>query len=91
MRIPKPFALKKIREKCLDCCAGQRNEVDLCPAEDCPLWLVRFGKQSIKKVPKLKAYLETLPKFDAAKAFPGPPRAAGEASRKRGRPATVPN
>lgn len=36
--------LKAIREKCIDCCAGQVGEVRLCTAEDCPLWPFRFGK-----------------------------------------------
>lgn len=40
-RIP---PIKAIRLKCLDCCCGQRIEVNLCPCEDCPLWPFRFGK-----------------------------------------------
>ena len=36
--------IKAIRQKCLDCCCGQRTEVQLCPATDCPLWIFRFGK-----------------------------------------------
>ena len=36
--------LKAIRNKCLDCCFGQQLEVKLCPAEDCPIYLFRFGK-----------------------------------------------
>ena len=36
--------LKAIREKCLDCCCGQANEVKLCPAVDCPLHEFRFGR-----------------------------------------------
>lgn len=32
-----------IKAKCLDCCCGQRDEVTLCPAVDCPLWPYRFG------------------------------------------------
>src|SRR5512140_2073769 len=84
MRIPKTLALKTIRNKCLDCCAYQPSEVNLCPAKDCPSWMLRFGAQSIAKVPELKAYLETLPKFDASKAFGAKPE--GEAPKKRGRP-----
>lgn len=33
-----------IKEKCLDCCCGQRNEVYKCTAEKCPLWRYRTGK-----------------------------------------------
>lgn len=36
--------IKAIRLKCLDCCCGQRVEVNLCPCEDCALWPFRFGK-----------------------------------------------
>lgn len=41
--------IKAIREKCLDCCGGNSNEVRLCPAEDCPLWHFRFGKNPYRK------------------------------------------
>ena len=34
---------KAIKEKCLDCCCGQREEVKLCPAKTCPLWDYRLG------------------------------------------------
>ena len=36
--------LKAIRGKCLDCCAGQANEVRQCPCTDCTLHPYRFGK-----------------------------------------------
>lgn len=36
--------LMAIRAKCLDCCAGQMQEVKLCIFEDCPLYLYRRGK-----------------------------------------------
>ena len=36
---------KAIRLKCLDCCAGQAAEVRKCPAEKCPLWRYRMGKE----------------------------------------------
>ena len=36
--------LKASRAKCLDCCAGQINEVRQCPCMDCPLYPYRFGK-----------------------------------------------
>jgi|GEM_PF-1236039 len=29
------------KARCLDCCVWQPNEVKLCPAKDCPLWLYR--------------------------------------------------
>lgn len=35
--------VKAIREFCLDCCGGQRNEVKLCPSEKCALHPFRFG------------------------------------------------
>lgn len=36
---------KAIRLKCLDCCAGQSAEVRKCPAESCPLWRFRMGRE----------------------------------------------
>ena len=39
----KPKPLKAIREKCLDCCCGNSNEVSLCPCGECPLFPFRFG------------------------------------------------
>ena len=36
--------MKAIRLKCLDCCCGSSNEVKLCPAESCPLYPYRQGK-----------------------------------------------
>jgi hypothetical protein len=36
--------LRAIRAKCLDCSAGQRAEVRLCPVTDCPLHRFRMGR-----------------------------------------------
>lgn len=36
--------LKAIKLKCLDCCGGSTQEVNLCEVAECPLWLYRFGK-----------------------------------------------
>lgn len=36
--------VKAIKEKCLDCCCGQWQEVQLCPKENCALHAFRFGK-----------------------------------------------
>lgn len=41
--------VKAIREKCLDCCCNNANEVSVCPAEDCPLYQFRFGKNPYRK------------------------------------------
>ena len=41
--------LQRIRQYCLGCC-GTAHEVKLCPVEDCPLWPMRFGRNSL--VPK---------------------------------------
>jgi len=40
--------VKAIRLKCVDCCAGQLNEVKLCTVEDCPLFPYRMGKRPKK-------------------------------------------
>ena len=44
--------LTAIRRYCLWCCKGARNEVKLCPAEDCPLWPLRFGKRQLSDAEK---------------------------------------
>lgn len=36
--------MKAIRMKCLDCCGGSSNEVNLCAAKVCPLYAFRTGK-----------------------------------------------
>lgn len=41
--IKKPLS-KVIREKCLDCCAGQISEVKNCVCVTCPLWAFRMKK-----------------------------------------------
>ena len=40
--------IKAIRARCIDCCGGQRLEVKLCPAKDCPLWIYRMGHRPRK-------------------------------------------
>ena len=41
--------LKAIRQKCLDCCCGNSNEVKLCPVRDCPLYVYRDGHNPKRK------------------------------------------
>ena len=36
---------KAIRLKCIDCCCGNTAEVRKCPAEKCPLWRFRMGRE----------------------------------------------
>lgn len=40
---------KAIRAKCVECSAGQVNEVRNCPVTSCPLWEYRFGKKRKSK------------------------------------------
>ena len=55
---------KAIRLKCLDCCCGQAAEVRKCPAESCPLWRFRMGKEEndelkpVRKNSKKSDYFE---------------------------------
>ena len=35
--------IKAIRAKCLDCCCDNPYEVKMCTAEQCPLYVYRFG------------------------------------------------
>jgi hypothetical protein len=41
--------MRAIREKCLDCCCGQAQEVKLCEIRDCALHQFRFGKDPTAK------------------------------------------
>ena len=64
--------MKAIRAKCLDCCIGQREEVKLCPAKDCPLYPFRLGKNPNRKArtfteEQRKAAAERLKKAREAK------------------------
>ena len=36
--------VKAIKEKCLDCCCGQKKEVEECPMNECALYPFRLGK-----------------------------------------------
>lgn len=40
--------VKAIRLKCLDCCAGQRTEVEKCTARQCALFPFRLGKNPFR-------------------------------------------
>lgn len=37
--------MKATRAKCLECSNWQYSEVTRCEAEDCALWVYRFGKR----------------------------------------------
>ena len=55
--IPSPY--KAIREKCIDCMAGQVNLVRECHIEDCSLWPYRMGRSPRAEdlqVPELDFY-----------------------------------
>lgn len=42
-RVARVSFAKAIRQKCLDCCCNQENEVRYCTIFDCPLFPYRFG------------------------------------------------
>ena len=42
--------IKSIREKCLDCTAGSRKEIRLCPVIQCALYPYRFGKRPTQAI-----------------------------------------
>lgn len=41
--------MKAIREKCVDCCGGNRHEIKVCPVKSCMLWPFRYGKNPFRK------------------------------------------
>ena len=45
----KKQVMRAIKEKCLDCSGGYRDEVKNCPIEDCPLFIYRLGKDPNSK------------------------------------------
>ncbi len=45
----KTTPIKAIRAKCLECSAGQYNEVKLCPIKTCALYEYRFGHRPKKE------------------------------------------
>ena len=50
--------LQAMRARCLDCCAGQANEVAVCPVVECPAWPFRMGTNPWRK-PASEARRET--------------------------------
>jgi hypothetical protein len=36
--------LRSIREKCIDCCGGNKAEVARCEIQSCALWPFRMGR-----------------------------------------------
>ena len=69
--------LKAIRLKCLDCCCGSSNEVKLCTAERCPLYVFREGKNPYSQKRK---YTEEQKKAMAARLRKLNPTVTGEKS-----------
>ena len=49
MYTTKKELLATIHLMCLDCCLGQKKEVQLCPSTKCSLWPFRMGKDPDKK------------------------------------------
>lgn len=45
--------VKAIRAKCLDCCCGSSNEVELCTCTGCALYPFRRGKNPYRVKPEL--------------------------------------
>ena len=42
--------IKSIRQNCLDCTAGSRKEIRLCPVILCALYPYRFGKRPTQTI-----------------------------------------
>lgn len=54
----KKDVMRAIREKCIDCCAGQPYEVKLCTIADCSLYPYRFGRDPWPTTARMQKYLE---------------------------------
>jgi len=53
--------LKAIRQKCLECSAGSKYEVRMCPCVNCPLFPYRFGKRPTLDIKKQLLAAKSLP------------------------------
>ena len=74
--------VKAIYAKCLDCCCGQRNEVVLCPAQKCPLWPFRLGKNPyIHRTPPVLTEEQRKANTDRLKAMREKKRASMDESK----------
>jgi len=60
MEIKIKTPIKAIREKCLECCAGQINEVRCCPCITCSCWFYRFGKRPETLIKQKSIWIEPL-------------------------------
>lgn len=60
--------MEALRARCLDCCAGQINEVRLCVSLNCPAWPFRMGSNPwIERTPEQIASLRERGKALAAR------------------------
>ena len=59
--------LKAIRKKCLDCCAGQVDEVRACELENCTLHPYRMGHRPQDN--KISLIITTTKKREIARGF----------------------
>jgi len=50
MKLSFKTPIKSIRDKCLDCTAGSRKEIRLCPVIECALYPYRFGKRPTQAI-----------------------------------------
>jgi len=55
---------KAIRLKCIDCCGGNMAEVRRCPAENCPLWRYRMGKEENDELKPVRKNSENMDDFE---------------------------
>lgn len=59
--------MRAIRQKCLDCCCGQAQEVRLCTVKKCALHPYRMGHRP--KTDKSTPEHDTVEKVDVAMGF----------------------
>lgn len=67
--------LRAIREKCLDCCCGNRAEVKRCPAVNCTLHPYRMGHRPV-------GYTDTLEEETITNTLENPHFPAAEIQRE---------
>lgn len=67
-----------LRLRCLDCCAGQPKEVELCPSTDCPSWNYRMGRR-LRAGERASDFWTKVPPPDPSRVRGATARASGSA------------
>lgn len=54
-----PTPIEAIRQKCLDCCSNEMQEIKGCMVLDCPIWKFRLGLHPFTEKNSKNPFLDT--------------------------------